>query len=124
VGDSLPAFYAHQDFWRVSPCWLAMRLGVVVATSGLLQLLPASADGSLSWLRTLGRHSMLGYFLSVELPYGALFNSLKKRLGTGQALVAVVAMVVLIWAASVAADRWDGWRAGRARLARAAPAPA
>jgi uncharacterized membrane protein len=123
VADSLPAFYAHQDFWRVSPNWLAMRLGVVVATSGLLQLLPDSADRGLSWLRTLGRHSMLGYFLSVELPYGALFNALKKRLSTGQALAAVVGMVVLIWAASVAADRWDAWRAAREKAARAA-APA
>jgi uncharacterized membrane protein len=123
IADTLPAFYAHQDFWRVSPNWLAMRLGVVVATSGLLQLLPAGADGGLSWLRTLGRHSMLGYFLSVELPYGALFNGLKKRLGAGEALWAVVGMVALIWAASLAADRYDAWKAARARAsAQAAPA--
>ncbi len=119
VGESLPPFYAHQDFWRVSPNWLAMRLGVVVATSGLLQLLPPTADRGLSWLRTLGRHSLLGYFLSVELPYGALFDPLKKRLSTGQALAAVAGMIALIWGASVAADRWDAWKA-----ARGAPAAA
>ena len=114
VGESLPPFYAHQDFWRVSPNWLALRLGVVVATSGLLQLLPPSADRGLSWLRTLGRHSLLGYFLSVELPYGTLFDPLKKRLSAGQGLVAVAGMIALIWAASAGADRWDAWKAARA----------
>ena len=49
-----------------------MRLGGVVAASGALQLLPASADRWLSFLRTMGRHSLLGYFVSVELPYGVL----------------------------------------------------
>jgi uncharacterized membrane protein len=122
VGDTLPPHYAHQDFWRVSPCWLVMRLGVVVATSGLLQLLPASADRGLSWLRTMGRHSLLGYFLSVELPYGALSSSLHRRLSMGQALAAVLAMIALTWLASVAADRHGAWKQGRAR--RAAPAPA
>jgi len=123
VGDSLPAFYAHQDFWRVSPNWLAMRLGMVVVMSGLLQLLPDAADGALSWLRTLGRHSLLGYFLSVELPYGAFSAPLHRRLSMGQAIAAVLAMVVLTWAASAAADRFDDWKARRAR-ARLAPAPA
>jgi uncharacterized membrane protein len=120
VGDTLPPFYAHQDFWRVSPCWLAMRLGVVVVMSGLLQLLPASADRGLSWLRTMGRHSLLGYFLSVELPYGALSGRLHRRLGMGEAMLAVLAMIALTWLASVAADRYDAWKDGRARARRAA----
>jgi hypothetical protein len=120
LGDLLPPVYAHQNFWVSSPSWLAMRLGIVVATSGLLQLLPASADRGLSWLRTLGRHSLLGYFLSVELPYGSLFNALKRRLSTGQGLWAVAGMAALIWACSAAADRYDGWKAARARRLAAA----
>ncbi len=111
----LPPVYAHQDFWRTSPQWVAMRLGLCVATSGLLQLLPASADRWLSWLRTLGRHSLLGYFISIEVPYGALSSDLHKRLSMGTALLAVVAMSAATWAASVAADRWGAWRAERAR---------
>jgi uncharacterized membrane protein len=122
LADRLPPFYAHQDFWRTSPQWVAMRLGLVVGTSGALQLLPASADRWLSWLRTMGRHSLLGYFLSVELPYGALSERLHKRLGFGAALLAVAAMAALTWAASAAADRWDAWRASRAP--KPAPGPA
>jgi uncharacterized membrane protein len=123
VGDTLPPFYAHQDFWRVSPCWLAMRLGVVVAMSGLLQLLPASADRGLTWLRTMGRHSLLGYFVSVELPYGSLSSALHRRLSMGRAVLAVLGMIALTWAASALADRYDAWKEGRAR-ARRPPVPA
>ncbi|MEI7704112.1 MAG: hypothetical protein WCK73_05900, partial [Deltaproteobacteria bacterium] len=117
LGDKLPPFYAHQDFWRVSPSWFAIRLGGVVATSGLLQLVPASADRWLSWLRTMGRHSLLGYFLSIELPYGVLSRPFHKQLGTYTGLVGVVAMAVLIWGASVAAERYDQWKLARARAA-------
>jgi uncharacterized membrane protein len=122
AADRLPPFYAHQDFWRVSPSWLAIRLGGVVVMSGLLQALPLSADRWLSWLRTLGRHSMLGYFVSIELPYGVASHALHKRLGTGAALVGVVAMIVGTWGFSVAADRWDERKAARAKAREGAPA--
>ncbi len=118
AGDRfLPPVYAHQDFWRVSPSWFAIRLGGVVATSGLLQLVPASADRWLAWLRTMGRHSLLGYFLSIELPYGVLSRPVHKALGTWAGLVGVVAMAVLIWAASEAAERYDQWKLARTRTA-------
>ena len=113
----LPPVYAHQDFWRTSPQWVAMRLGLCVGTSGLLQLLPASADRWLSWLRTMGRHSLLGYFISIEIPYGALSSALHKRLRIDTALLGVVVMAAATWAASVAADRYDAWKADRARRA-------
>ncbi len=122
LGDLLPPVYAHQDFWVTSPSWLAIRLGIVVAMSGMLQLLPPSADRWLSWLRTMGRHSLLGYFVSVELPYGALSNSMHKRLSMGWSLVSIAAMSAVTWLAAVAADRYDGWKADRARRAAASPA--
>lgn len=122
--DRLPAFYAHQDFWRTSPQWFSMRLGGVVFMSGLLQLLPASAERWLSWLRTMGRHSLLGYFVSVELPYGALSNSLHKRLPMWGAVAGVLGMIAVTWACSAAADRRDAWKAERARRAVAATSPA
>jgi uncharacterized membrane protein len=121
LGWRLPDLYAHQDFWRTSPSWVAMRLGIVVATSGALQLLPAGADRWLSWLRTMGRHSLLGYFVSIEIPYGLLSLPLQKRLGTGAAVVGVLAMIGVTWASAAAADRYDARKAERAR--RAAPAP-
>ena len=122
AGRLLPAVYAHQDFWHTSPSWFAIRLAGVVATSGLLQLLPAGADRWLSWLRTMGRHSLLGYFLSVELPYGLASGPLHRRLGAGSTLLGVVAMVAVTWSASRLADRYQAWRAERGRPATARPA--
>jgi uncharacterized membrane protein len=125
AADKLPVFYAHQDFWRTSPQWLTMRLGMVVMMSGALQLAPASADRWLAWLRTMGRHSMLGYFVSIELPYGALSSAWHKKLGTGAAVVGVLAMIVVTWVASELAERYDVWKAERARRTRTgAPAAA
>jgi uncharacterized membrane protein len=117
AADRLPAFYAHQDFWRVSPSWFAIRLGGVVVMSGILQALPLTADRWISWLRTLGRHSMLGYFVSIEIPYGVASGAIHKRLGTGAALFGVVAMIVVTWGFAVAADRYDAWKAERAKRA-------
>ena len=92
-----------------------MPLGIVVATSGVLQLLPASADRWLSWLRTMGRHSLLGYFVSIELPYGALSWFLHRRLSMGWALVGVAGMILATWGASALADLREARRAERAR---------
>ncbi len=119
LADGLPPVYGHQDFWRTSPSWFFMRLGVVVATTGFLQILPAMADRVLSWLRTLGHHSLLGYILSVVLPYGGISHVLHRRLEMRTALAAVGAMIVLIWAASALMDRWDDRKRARPR-----PAPA
>jgi uncharacterized membrane protein len=126
ASELLPTVYAHQDFWRTSPAWVAMRLGVVVATSGLLQALPLSADRWLSFLRTMGRHSLLGYFVSIELPYGILSTPLHKSLGMGAAVAGVVGMIAVTWLSAVVADRYDAWKAARARRpapTTAAPAP-
>jgi uncharacterized membrane protein len=127
--DRLPPFYAHQDFWRTSPSWLAMRFGFVVATSGALQLVPAFGDRWLAWLRLIGRHSLLGYFVSVEIPYGYVSRLLHRRLGPESLLLGVGAMLLVTWGMAGLADRYDGWKAERARVGaatsrRSQPSPA
>ncbi len=119
-----PPLYRDVDFWLTSPQWVAMRLGGVVATSGALQLLPQSADRWLSWLRTMGRHSMLGYFVSIELPYGVVSSAIHKRLSMTGAVLGVLAMIGVTWAISAGADRYDAWKAERARRAAAPPVAA
>jgi uncharacterized membrane protein len=105
AADRLPAFYAHQDFWRTSPSWFAMRLGVVVALTGALQLVPAGADAGASWLRTLGRHSLLAYVASVEITYGYATAPLHKALSLGTVIAGIIAMIAGTWVLAVAADR-------------------
>jgi uncharacterized membrane protein len=122
LAASLPPVYAHQDFWRTSPSWLAMRLGAVMGMSAALQWLPTAADRGLSWLRTMGRHSMLGYFVSIELPYGVLSGPLHKRLDMAWSAVGILAMIGVTWAFAAGADRYGAWKAERARRAISPPA--
>jgi hypothetical protein len=110
AADHLPPMYAHQDFWRASPSWFAMRLGIVVALTGSLQLVPVALEATAGWLRTLGRHSLLGYVASVELTYGHATSPLHRALPLGTVLAGIVAMIAATWALSIAADRLAGRR--------------
>jgi hypothetical protein len=124
AADRLPPVYAHQDFWRTSPAWVAIRLGAVVALTGALQLAPAALDRGASWLRTLGRHSLLGYVASVELTYGGLSSRVHRALSLPAVLAGIVLMTVLTWGLSTAADRvGEARRRPRGTGAPLAPAP-
>jgi len=114
AADRLPSLYAHQDFWKTSPSWFAMRLGGVCALAGALQLLPARAATALPALAALGRHSLLGYLASIELTYGALVAPLRRALTLPTVLAGVVALLALTWALARGADAWAG-RASRAQ---------
>ncbi|BDG08119.1 heparan-alpha-glucosaminide N-acetyltransferase domain-containing protein [Anaeromyxobacter paludicola] len=122
LGDLLPAVYRHQDFWHTSPAWFAMRLGGVLALTALCQLVPATAAPALSALRTLGRHSLLGYIASIELTYGFWSHPVHRALSLTGTLLGIAAMVAVTWAASAVAERWAAWREGR-RPAAPPPPP-
>ncbi len=111
--DRWPDVYAHQSFWRTSPSWFAMRLAVCVALTGLLQLVPDSAERGLSWLTLMGRQSLAGYIASVELTYGALASPLRKSLSFGATAAAIVVMIAVTWAISLGWERVKAWRKAR-----------
>jgi uncharacterized membrane protein len=113
LGDRAPDVYAYQSFWRASPSWFAMRLGLCLGFSGLLQLVPDAAERALSWLSTLGRQSLIGYLASVELTYGTLAAPLRKSLSFRATANAMVAMVGVTWAISVGWERLQAWRKAR-----------
>jgi hypothetical protein len=112
LADQLPAVFPYNPFWKTSPAWFLMRLGVCVALAGALQALPAAAERGLRWLSTLGRQSLVAYLASVELTYGLLAHPIRKRLSLGTTALGMVAMIALTW---LIVDRWERWRARRAR---------
>jgi hypothetical protein len=122
AADRLPDVYAYQHFWRTSPAWFAMRLGVCVGIGGLLQLLPDRLERPLAWLTLLGRQSLVGYVASVQLTYGAVAKPLSKKLSFPATLAAIVAMIAVTWAISRAWEQLQAWRAARAAARSAAAA--
>ena len=103
LGDALPPVYLHQDYWHTSPSWFALRLAGVLALTALLQLAPAIAQPE--WLRTVGRHSLLGYVASVELTYGLASWPLHRALPLAGVLAGIAAMIAVTWGLANAADR-------------------
>jgi hypothetical protein len=123
--DHGPDVYAYQSFWRTSPAWFLMRIGICAGFTGLLQLVPDAAERPLGWLSALGRQSLVAYVVSVELTYGALVADALLRAGVGVrkglslpgTLAAMVVMVAVTWATCVGWERFQAWRKAR-------PAPA
>ncbi|HVI95783.1 MAG TPA: heparan-alpha-glucosaminide N-acetyltransferase domain-containing protein [Anaeromyxobacter sp.] len=111
--DRWPPFYAYQSFWRTSPSWFAMRLGICLALTGLLQLVPDAAERGLRWLTLLGRQSLVGYIASVELTYGALAAPLRGALSFRATVLGMLAMVAITWGVSGAWQRIQEWRRAR-----------
>jgi len=108
-------------WWLNAPSWFLTRLAIHVGLTGALQLLPSLLEAPLRWLSTLGRQSLTGYIVSVELTYGALAGPLKRAVPFPQLLWSMAAMVVVTWLACRLWERWLAWE--KARLARAAAGP-
>jgi uncharacterized membrane protein len=86
--STLPSIYARSSFWTSSPTWFTIRVGILqIALSamfaierGVSRVPSAMGIGravlrtvALSWerpLATFGRHSLLVYWIHVELVYG------------------------------------------------------
>jgi hypothetical protein len=122
--DGWADVYAYQDFWKTSPSWFLMRLGVCLALTGVLQLLPAAAGRPLRWLGGLGRESLVAYVASVQLTYGALAVPVKRQLSFPAALGGIVGMTALTWAICLGWERLRAWRRRRGVRPGAAVNPA
>lgn len=121
-----PTVLPGSQFWTTSPAFFLLRLGLLIATFGLLYLVlrPEGAWSRLSWPRTwspmelLGRSSLFIYWIHVELIYGVFSRPLHKALSLPAALAAFVLFTLLMLALAMAKARyWDGlvpW-AGRTR---------
>jgi hypothetical protein len=105
-----------------------MRLAICMALTGLLQLVPDTAERPFAWLSLLGRQSLVGYIASVELTYGATVELLSWRtrgapfqrtLSFGAMSAGIVVMVGVTWGISLGWERSQAWRKARAAAAAA-----
>jgi uncharacterized membrane protein len=108
------------SFWRNSPEYAFIRIGIqilVLAGSFILCLLFKAQ--SFSFMRLLGRHSLLVYWVHITLVYGRPLFFLKHKLNPAQSVLGVAAltgsMMLLAWLV----ENWpELWRRKRAVLAK------
>ncbi len=107
-------------WWRESPSWFLTRLAICVAISGALQLVPGRAEPLLRWLSLLGRQSLPGYMVSVELTYGGAAAALARAVPMPWVVGLMVDMALATWVACRAWEWWTGRERRRAAASSAA----
>ena len=118
---------ADNTFWWMNaPGWFLTRLAIHLGLTGALQLLPDLLEPALRWLTLLGRQSLTGYIVSVELTYGFAAGALGLAAGLAFPALAwsMVVMVAVTWVACRLWEAWLAWEKTRLAAARAAPGPA
>jgi uncharacterized membrane protein len=92
------SLYAAADFWRNSPALIFIRLGIMLAMlAGAYLWTEYLAGQGWSWMRNLGKTSLLVYWVHVMLVYGVVAAPLKRSLPpTGSALAALTVLLLMI----------------------------
>ncbi len=91
------SIYAASDFWRNSPALIFIRLGIMLATLAAAYLWTEYLAGQgWSWMRNLGKTSLLVYWVHVMLVYGVTAAPLKRSLTPAGSAVAALTVLVLM----------------------------
>jgi len=111
------SIYTKSSFWTDSPALVLIRAGILLAMmAGSYLWTEYCAGAGWSWIETLGRNSLLVYWVHVMLVYGDIVKRWKRALAIPQAALATLAVIVLMLGLSVA---WMWWKARRAERWRA-----
>lgn len=125
------SLYAKSEFWIDSPLLVFIKVGVTLLMLSFGYLWTTFLTGtSWSWIRELGTHSLLVYWVHVELVYGRWFWFWKESLTIPQATLTAAGviglMVGMAWLAGHHTSVpwlgwWRRWRMGRVNSATAVP---
>ena len=108
--------YRNSSFWVDSPLLIFIRTGVsLLMLSGSYFWTEYCAPSGWSWMITLGRHSLMVYWVHIMLVYGWVTSRLHDRLSILHVLTATAAVVGLMVALSVA---WPALRSGISETSR------
>jgi uncharacterized membrane protein len=106
--STLPySIYPKSNFWTDSPGLVVIRLGLMLAVLAVAFLWTEFGAGpGWSWVRSLGKTSLMVYWVHVVLVYGALLSGWKKSLGVAGAAAATIGITALMLGLSEARLRW------------------
>ena len=93
--------YAKSDFWRNSPALILIRLGIILLMlAGAYLWTGLRAASGWSWIESLGKTSLLVYWVHVTLVYGGLATPLKRSLTPAGSALAAIGVTLLMVALS------------------------
>jgi hypothetical protein len=92
--------YAKADFWRNSPALILIRVGIILLMlAGAYLWTGLRGASGWSWIESLGKTSLLVYWVHVALVYGGIATPLKRSLtpaGSGLAAIGVTLLMVAL----------------------------
>ena len=105
------SFYSKSDFWMTSPTLILIRVGVtLLMLSGAYVWTTFCVGAGWSWMQSLGRNSLMVYWVHVMLVYGDILKRFKLHLTIAQAGVATVVVTLLMLGLSAG---WQWWKLRR-----------
>jgi len=111
------SIYTKSTFWTDSPALVLIRAGIsLLMMAGAYLWTEYGAGAGWSWMQTLGKNSLMVYWVHVMLVYGDIVKRLRRALAIPQTALATLAVILLMVGLSVA---WMWWKARRAERWRA-----
>ena len=114
------SIYPKSDFWIDGPALVLIRAGIsLLLMSGSYLWTEYCAGAGWSWVQTLGKNSLMVYWVHVMLVYGDIIKGFKHSLAVPETLLATLTVILLMLGLSVA---WLWWKAHRVRRGNLMPA--
>lgn len=112
------SIYTKSDFWTNSPTLVLIRVGIaLLMMSGAFLWTEYCVTPAWSWMQTLGKNSLMVYWVHVMLVYGTLAQLLKRNLSVAWTVVATLVVMAMMAGLSLG---WLRWKARRAEKWKAA----
>jgi uncharacterized membrane protein len=117
--SNLPySVYRNSSFWTDSPALTVIRAGIsLVLMAGAYLWTEYCVGAGWSWMRCLGRNSLMVYWVHFSLVYGDPAKRLQRALSIPQTVFATLGVILLMVVLSAA---WIWWKARRAERWKAA----
>jgi len=117
--SNLPySVYTKSNFWTDSPTLVIIRGGIALLLMGGCYVWTQYCAGAgWSWMQTLGKNSLMVYWVHVMLVYGDMIPRIKRALTIPWAATATAVLTAAMVGMSVAWLWWKAQRAGRWKVA-------
>jgi uncharacterized membrane protein len=107
------AVYPKSNFWTDNPALIFIRTGIaLVMLAGCFTWTTFCAGPGWSWMQSLGRNSLLVYWVHLMLVYGPVTGAFQKALSIPATVLATAAVIGLMVALSA---MWLWWKGKRER---------